>query len=109
MDENREKLAMQYPDFKAFEAKFEVSDKMIDKIIEEGNSEGVTHDEKSIEFARPLLKKQIKSLVARDLYSLSHYFQIMNKDDQVLNKAIEILQNKGEYERLLGGKYLTSN
>jgi len=108
MDENREKLVLQYPDFKSFEAKFEVSDKMIDKIIEEGNKDGVTKDEKSVEFARPLLKKQIKSLVARDLFSLSHYFQIMNKDDEALNKAIEILNNKGEYERLLGGKYLTS-
>ena len=108
MDENREKLAMQYPDFKTFEAKFEVSDQMIDKVIKEGEKEGVTKDEKSIEFARPLLKKQMKSLIARDIYSVSHYFQIMNQDDQALNKAIEILNNKGEYERLLGGKYLTS-
>ncbi|MGE5394638.1 MAG: S41 family peptidase [Candidatus Saccharibacteria bacterium] len=108
MDANREKFALQYPDFKSFEAKFEASDEMIDKIINEGNNEGVTKDEKSIEFARPLLKKQIKSLVARDLYSLSHYYQIMNQDDKAIEKAVEVISNKGEYEKLLNGKYLTS-
>jgi carboxyl-terminal processing protease len=108
MDENREKFALQYPDFKTFEAKFEASDEMINKIINEGNDEGVTKDEKSIEFARPLLKKQIKSLVARDLYSLSHYYQIMNQDDKAIEKALEVITNKNEYEQILNGKYLTS-
>jgi carboxyl-terminal processing protease len=108
MDLNREKFALLYPDFKAFEAKFEAPDEMIDKIINDGNDEGVTKDEKSIEFARPLLKKQIKSLVARDLYSLSHYYQIMNQDDKAIEKAVEVISNKGEYEKLLNGKYLTS-
>ncbi|HLN74586.1 MAG TPA: S41 family peptidase [Prolixibacteraceae bacterium] len=108
MDANREKFALQYPDFKSFEAKFEASDEMVDKIINEGNDEGVTKDEKSIEFARPLLKKQIKSLVARDLYSLSHDYKIMNQDDKAIEKAVEVISNKNEYENLLNGKYLTS-
>lgn len=108
MDINREKFALQYPDFKSFEAKFEASDEMVDKIINEGNDEGISKDEKSTEFARPLLKKQIKSLIARDLYSLSHYYKIMNQDDKAIEKAVEVISNRNEYENLLNGKYLTS-
>lgn len=104
MDENREKLVLQYPDFKAYNANFEPTDEMIDKIIAEGEKEGVTKDEESVNFARPHMKRQIKSLIARDLFSLSHYFQVMNTEDKAIEKAMEIITRKGEYEKLLSGK-----
>ncbi|MBC8004367.1 MAG: S41 family peptidase [Verrucomicrobia bacterium] len=104
MDENREKFVLQYPDFKSFEANFEATDEMVNRIIEEGNKEGVTKDEESAQFARPLMKRQIKSLVARDLFSLSHYFQVMNSDDKAIVKALDVITKKGEYEKLLSGK-----
>ena len=104
MDEKREKFVLKYPDFKTFESKFETSDEMIDKIIEEGEKEGVKKEAKSVEFARPLMKKQIKALVARDLFSTSHYFQIMNSEDETIQKAVEVLTQKNVYENLLSGK-----
>lgn len=61
-------------------------------------------DQKSIDFARPLLKKQMKALIARDLFSVSHYFQIMNEDDEAIRKAIEVFNKKGAYEKILSGK-----
>ena len=93
-----------YPDFKTFEDKFEVPDELINKIIADGEKEGVKKEEKSIEFARPLMKLQIKALVSRDLFSTSHYFQIMNGDDETIKKAVEVLTQKGAYEKLLSGK-----
>jgi len=104
MDVNREKFVLKYPDFKTFVDKFEVSDELIDKVIADGAKEGVKKEDKSIEFARPLMKRQIKALVARDLFSTSHYFQIMNADDEAIKKAVEVLSKKGEYENLLSGK-----
>lgn len=61
-------------------------------------------DQKSIDFARPLLKKQMKALIARDLFTGSHYFQIMNEDDEAIRKAIEVFNKKGAYEKILSGK-----
>ena len=104
MDANRKKFVLKYPDFKTFDDKFEVSDELIDKIITEGEKEGVKKEEKSIAFARPLMKRQIKALVSRDLFSTSHYFQIMNDDDETIKKAVEVLTQKGAYEKLLSGK-----
>jgi len=104
MDVNREKFVLKYPDYKTFVDKFEVSDELIDKIIADADKEGVKKEDKSVEFARPLMKRQIKALVARDLFSTSHYFQIMNGDDEAIKKAVEVLTKKGEYEDLLSGK-----
>lgn len=104
MDSHRNELKQNYPDFKTFSEKFEVTDEMIEKIIAAGEKEGVKRDEKSIEFARPLMKKQMKALIARDLFSMSHYFQIMNDDDEAIKKAIETLAKKGSYDKILSGK-----
>jgi carboxyl-terminal processing protease len=104
MDANRETFKQQYPDFKTYQDKFQVTDEMIEKILAAGEKEGVKRDEKSIEFARPLMKRQMKALMARDLFSLSHYFQIMNAEDETLAKAVEVITKRGVYEKILAGK-----
>ena len=132
MDANRESFKQKYADFKTYNDKFEVTDEMVDKIIEAGdkidadkltddgednpvevkpekNTKEVKKvnpkpDAKSIEFARPLLKKQMKALIARDLFSGSEYFQIMNAEDEAIKKAIEVINKRGEYEKILSGK-----
>jgi len=132
MDVNRDAFKQKYTDFKTFNDKFEVTDEMVDKIIAAGdkidadkliddgdgnpveakpekNQKEVKKvspkpDQKSIDFARPLLKKQMKALIARDLFSTSHYFQIMNAEDEAIKKAIEVINKRGEYERILSGK-----
>ena len=48
-----------------------------EKNPKEVKKESPKPDQKSIDFARPLLKKQMKGLIARDLFSVSEYFQIM--------------------------------
>ncbi|MDD2305697.1 MAG: S41 family peptidase [Prolixibacteraceae bacterium] len=132
MDANRDAFKQKYTDFKTFSDKFEVTDEMVDKIIAAGDKidadkliddgdgnlveakpeknpielkkVSVKPDQKSIDFARPLLKKQMKGLIARDLFSISEYFQIMNGDDEAIKKAVEVINKRGEYERILSGK-----
>lgn len=105
MDANRDIFKQKYPDFKTFSDKFEVTDEMVEKILVAGEKEGVKRDdEKSVEFARPLMKRQMKGLIARDLFSMSHYFQIMNVEDDAIRKAVEVLTQKGTYEKILTGK-----
>ncbi len=105
MDANRDNFKQKYSDFKTFTDKFEVTDDMVEKILVAGEKEGVKRDdEKSVEFARPLIKRQMKALVARDLFSVSHYFQIMNYDDDAILKAVEVITQKGAYEKILNGK-----
>jgi len=104
MDQNRAGFVQQYPDFKTFAEKFVVTDQMINSIMDAGEKEGVKKDDKSVEFARPLLKRQVKGLIARDMFSTSHYFQVMNTEDDAITKAVEVISKRGEYEKILSGK-----
>lgn len=104
MDKNRDNYVKQYPDFKTFNDKFSVTDAMVDDIITAGDKAGIKKDEKSVEFGRPLLKKLMKALIARDLFSTSEYFQVINSDDQEIKKAVDVLTTNGAYEKILSGK-----
>jgi carboxyl-terminal processing protease len=104
IDKNRDDFKQKYPDFTTFNSKFEVTDEMVQSIIAAGEKEGVKGDQKSLEFARPLMKRQVKALIARDLFTPGHYFQVMNADDESIAKAVQVLSKKGEYERILSGK-----
>ena len=43
---------------------------------------------------RPALRQQLKALVARDLWDMSEYYQIMNTDDPVVNRGLAILRDR---------------
>jgi len=104
MDKNRDEFKQKYTDFKIYSSKFEATDEMVESIMAAGDKEGVKRDEKSVEFARPLMKLQIKALIARDLFNGSSYYQVMNADDEPIKKAIEVFGKKGAYEKILSGK-----
>ncbi|MBR1631461.1 MAG: S41 family peptidase [Paludibacteraceae bacterium] len=101
IDANRQQLLSRYADFEAYQAGFDITDKMTKTIIELGEKEKIAYDE--VGYTRSLgnIKMVVKALIARDLYENQCYFRIINTQDQSLLKAIEILQSRREYERLL--------
>ncbi|NLZ72862.1 MAG: peptidase S41, partial [Bacteroidales bacterium] len=48
----------------------------------------------------PKIEVQLKALVARDLWGLNEYFQIINSLNDSVLKAVDLLQN-GSYEEIL--------
>jgi carboxyl-terminal processing protease len=51
-----------------------------------------------------IIKTQIKALVARDVFGESEYYQVINKEIEAYNKAVEIISNENAYNKLLSGK-----
>ena len=93
MDKNRKKLAKTYPTFEQFKSEYEVPQDVIDDIFAEGEKQNIRpkddeERQKSIENIRLILK----GLVARDLWDMSEYFALIYADDEVVKKAVELLQ-----------------
>ncbi len=101
LDSNRDKLVDKYSDFASFNKKFEVDESMLENIIAEAEKEELEMEEESVEFSRPFIKRQIKALIARDLFTTSRYYQVMNEDDDIIQEAIHVLENSSEYDKLL--------
>ena len=90
VDNNRKQLKKRYPDFQTFLNGFEVPRTLIDEIVAEGKKQKVEpKDEAEMKRTLPYMRTQLKALVARDLWNMSEYFQIINSLNPILQKALE--------------------
>jgi len=53
------------------------------------------------EISKPLIKLQLKAMIARDLWEMNEYYQIMDAENESLIKAVQILETPGAYEKIL--------
>lgn len=100
IENNRNNLKDKYKKFDTFNEKFEIDDDMLATMREMGEKEGVKFDEVQYKTSLPLIKTQLKALIARDLWDMNEYFQVMNATNESVVRALEIL-NTNEYQKIL--------
>ena len=101
LDKNRKALEKKYPTFEKFKNEYEISDELLAQLKEKAEAEKISFDEKQHEASLSLLKLQLKALIAGDLWSTNEFSQIIDEQNDLLKKAISILQTEGEYEKIL--------
>ncbi len=96
MDENRKQLTKQYKDFDAFRTGFQMPDDVIDKMLAEAVKKDSlrARDDEELQKTRRDLARILKGLVARDLWDMSEYFQIIYEDDPVVLQALAVLRKE---------------
>ena len=93
MDKNRKKLAKQYSNFEQFKATYQVPQEVIDGIFAEGEKQKIVpKDEEDKAKATENARLILKGMVARDLWDMSEYFAIIYENDDVVKKAVELLE-----------------
>ena len=97
IDRYRKEYEKRYPDFKTFNKKFEVDDTILSILSSEAEKAGVQYDEELYQVSLPLIKVQLKALIARDLWNMSQFYEIFNHTDETVMKGLEIIQSK-EFE-----------
>ncbi len=100
-DRNQNRLRKEYSTFEDFKKNFTVSDKMLDNLLARAKKDDLEIDPKSFKEGEDMLKLQIKALIARDLFSMSNYFQIMNDADESYIVALEVINDDVRYNKLL--------
>jgi carboxyl-terminal processing protease len=98
VDNNREELKRQYPDFNRYKNSFVVNDQMMDQFVSYGEDDGVPVNKKEMEKSLGLITIQIKALIARDLWNMSEYYEIINNRDNDFLKAMEIISDRRSYQ-----------
>ena len=94
IDKNRDHLKTQYKSVTDFKDNFRVTDTMMEELIKAGEKEKIKRDDESLKIAGTIIARQIKALVARDLYDTGAYYLIMIEDDKEVDKALEILSDQ---------------
>ena len=100
IEQHRQKLKKQYKDFEAFDRKFEIDDSFMANVRALADKEGIAFDQEQYDRSLPLIKVQLKALIARDLWDMNEYFRVMNTADPVVGQALRVL-NEGAYEKVI--------
>jgi len=100
VEKNREKLLREYKQFERYNLGFEVDEDLMSSMRQIAGDEKIEFNEEQYTRALRLIKPQLKALIARDLWDMSEYFQIINTTNESVVRALELL-NSGEYEQIL--------
>lgn len=104
LDANRNRLESNYPTFEQFRDGFEVSDEVLSAIVARATAQGVEMNEEEFLRSKSFVRRQFKALVARNLFSPSAYYEIINSEgDAVLNEGVRIATNWDKVARPLLG------
>ena len=95
IEKNRKALTKNYRKFDDFNRKFEVSNELLDELRKEGEKSGVSFNETEYNTSLPRIKTQLKALIARDIWEMSEYYQVMNQTDNVVQQALKIIEKDG--------------
>ena len=92
-DNNRKRLGSQYKDFDKYRATFEVPQELIDSIVSKGVQADVkAADDDELQHTVARLRLQLKALVARDLWDTNEYYAIMNEENDIVKRALQLLE-----------------
>ena len=95
VDAHRKILKQQYPDFATFLARYEVPQSLLDDIRKTAEKDKIKpKDEAEWKKSLPQLRLQLKALVARDLWDMSQYFQVVNEANPIVQKALTLFQQR---------------
>ena len=93
IDNNRKQLKKQFATFGDFNVRYEVPQSFVDDVLQMAAKDKINpKDDKELQATLPQLRRQLKALVARDLWDMSEYFQVINETNPIVEKAVELMK-----------------
>lgn len=102
LDRNRAEMNKKYPKFAQYKQNFQITDEIMQELLSLAEEEKIEFNEEQYNRSKPLIMLQIKALIARDLYDMAEYFQVINDDNVSYQKALEIINDPDAYNKTLG-------
>ena len=94
IDKNRKSLRKQFASFDDFKRGFEVPQSMIDDVVAEAEKQNVKpKDDAELQQTLPMLRMQLKALIARDIWDMNEYFAIINEQNHIVQRALDVIGN----------------
>jgi len=93
VDENRPELK-KFGSFEAFEAGFEIDEKLYSRFVSFAISKGSKKNDKEIADAAPYLRNQLKAFISRQVFRNEGFYPVLLKVDKTFQKALEVITTK---------------
>ena len=105
VDQNRNELLKRYPDILVFKSGFEMDQELMKQLTVYAAEEGLPENPSELSVSGKQIQTLARGYIARDLWSTSEFYQIVNEDDNKFQAALSIIKDWDLYEvSLLAGK-----
>lgn len=94
VEKHRKQLERRYKTYESFNEKFIIDDDILQLLQDKALAANVDFDEKQWNEVLPIFKIQLKSLIARNIWSMNEYYQSMSELDDILQQALKLLDTK---------------
>ena len=101
VDKNRKQLKRQYKTEEDFCSRFSVSDDMVEELTQLGLREKVEINKEELKTSAPLIRRVLKSMIDRDLWTMDAYFRVYNEENDIVQEALRIISDDALYDRVL--------
>lgn len=101
-DRNRSVLSSKYKSFEDYRNNFEFEEVDIKAFIAKGESEDIKYNEEQFDISKEEILLVLKGLVATNMWETNEYYQIINKNDKVIETALNVISDKNRYDSILG-------
>jgi carboxyl-terminal processing protease len=101
-DKNRSMLNSKFKSFNNFKSEFEFSPDDIKSFIAKGEADGVKFDEDQFNKSKAEILLILKGYVASNMWQTNEFYQILNENDKVIDKALKVISDNKYYNSLIG-------
>ena len=86
-----------------YKESFQITEDILQDLIGLADEDKIEFNEEQFNKSKEYISLQIKALIARDLFDMSEYFQIINDKNDSYQKALKIINNDEQYHKILKG------
>lgn len=94
VEKHRKQLERRYKTYESFNEKFIIDDDILQLLQDKALAANIDFDEKQWNEVLPIFKIQLKSLIARNIWSMNEYYQSMSELDDILQQALKLLDTE---------------
>lgn len=97
----REEMKTTYPTFSDYNKNFVATDMHVSELKQAAADGKVEWDEEQFARSERFIRMQIKALIARNLWEMQQYYEVVISEDPGIKKAMQVLGDNKEYNKYL--------
>jgi C-terminal peptidase (prc) len=101
IDKNRNAITEQYKTFDNYAASYSVPQSLFDDLASAATKEKIPFSQEQFDKSKPYLSTQIKAMIANDIWERDAFYRIVNTENAIVKKALELFKQPGAYNKLL--------
>jgi carboxyl-terminal processing protease len=98
VDQNRKKIKKQYPTPETFKNDYQIDKALLTSLFDYAGEQGLPYDSAQVVRSEEHLTYLLKAYMARDIWTTSDYYEIINEMNPAYRRAVKVMQHWSEYE-----------